>query len=29
MRRSTLDHLVVVSPTLPWGAQFVEGTLGV
>ncbi|MFK2911441.1 VOC family protein [Pseudomonas sp. 3HC3] len=29
MRRSTLDHLVIVSPTLPLGAQFVERQLGV
>jgi len=29
MRRSTLDHLVIVSPTLPLGAQFIERQLGV
>lgn len=29
MRRSTLDHLVIVSPTLASGAQLVEQRLGV
>lgn len=29
MMRSTLDHLVIVSPTLPLGAQFVERQLAV
>lgn len=29
MRRSTLHHLVIVSPTLPLGSQFVERQLGV
>ncbi|MEW9678531.1 VOC family protein [Pseudomonas sp. TE50-2] len=29
LRRSTVDHLVIVSPPLPLGAQFVERQLGV
>lgn len=29
MRRSTLDHLVIVSPSLRLGARFVESQLGV